>query len=108
MNTEYDFFDMGIRYATEGLVSLKKCAAEIGEKFGENAKLEFESGIASTIPTYSSFQQYDVSKIQMETASTDFGVPNQRNNSYFGTSGISNKFKTDSASEIYNEPPKKR
>ena len=41
---------MGSRYATEGIVNLKNMAEEIGQKYGENAKTEFEAGICLAIP----------------------------------------------------------
>lgn len=72
MNTEYDFFNMGVRHATEGLLHLKKVAKEIGEKYGEDAKLEFESGIAITIPTYAQSMQNEMNK--------DFKVDDKINN----------------------------
>lgn len=60
MDREYDFFGMGVRHATEGLLHLKKVAKEIGEKYGMDAKLEFESGIATTIPTYAQVMQNEI------------------------------------------------
>ena len=106
MNNEYDFFDMGIRRAKEGLINLKKMAEEIGRQFGENAKLEFESGIASAVPTYSDFQRNDILERELSATSTKFGVSNTRNNSYFGNSGISNQY--NNSDGRYNEPSRRK
>lgn len=110
MSNEYDFFDMGVRRANEGLINLKMMAKEIGEKYGLDAKLQFEAGIAMTIPAYSKISQVDVSQKEIVNgATTNMGVPNLRNNSYFGGHGTSHQYKkiTDEVS-VYNDPQGKR
>ena len=39
---------MGIRYANESLENLTKLAEQIDKKYGVDARIEFESGIAMT------------------------------------------------------------
>jgi len=101
----YDFYGMGIRYANEGLMNLKKVAEEIGQRYGTNAQLEFETGIAMTIPTYSQIVQSEITPKEMESGKSEIGMPNTRNNSYFGGSGTSTQYinKAD-GTQIYNEP----
>lgn len=89
INEEYDFYMIGRRRALEFAVNLKKQAIEIEKKYGEQAKFEFETGVASVISTYEKitedFKEVDLKSL--EHATTDFGVDNMRNNSYFGTPG---------------------
>lgn len=49
MAEEYDFYEMGKRYTFDILSDLAKKSKEIEEKYGMDAKLQFESGIANSI-----------------------------------------------------------
>ncbi len=86
MNAEYDFYTMGQRYGNDHLFDLKAMAKQIGNKYGLDAKLEFEAGISSIV---SSYQEYTapVSMKDVEHATANYGVESAMNNSYLGSSG---------------------
>ncbi len=67
-NEKYDFYTYGMRVAKDMYTNIKKTADEIGEKYGEQAKLEFESGIAASIPTYSTYFSNQKSEIKEDIA----------------------------------------
>ena len=69
-NEKYDFYTYGMRVAKDMYTNVKKIANEIGEKYGEQAKLEFESGIASAIPTYSTYFNNQKSEIKDDVVHT--------------------------------------
>ena len=113
-NEQYDFYLIGRRRASDFSGDLKRQAKEIGEIYGEQARLEFESGLASIIPAYGSVSSYETSGIKkvqegisssedlvIENAETDYGVENTRNNSYFGTKGTGVQVNSDGK---FNEP----
>lgn len=105
MEKSYDFYGMGMRYAKESLVNLKNMAQNIGKQYGRDAKMEFESGIAMTIPSYSNFMANPILKNEIENnATTDLGLKNTRNNSYFGTQGTGVQFLRENK---YNDPKKR-
>lgn len=71
-NEKYDFYTYGMRAAKDIYTNIKQTAAEIGEKYGEQAKLEFESGIAAVIPTYATyFNNTKEPEIKGETLHTE-------------------------------------
>lgn len=108
MSKEYDFYGMGMRYANEGLMNLRKVAEEIGQRYGADAQLEFETGIAMTIPAYTHVVHTEATPKEMEAGTVDIGVPNTRNNSYFGTSGTGIQYKSKAdGTQVYNEPKSK-
>ena len=47
-----DFMSYGMRVAKEHLLNIEKLSNEIKEKYGEQAQLEFDSGVAMAIPSY--------------------------------------------------------
>ena len=49
MNNRYDFYGYGVKVAAKSNKEIEKIANEISEKYGEDAKEEFEIGIAATI-----------------------------------------------------------
>ena len=49
---EYDFFGMGIRHAAMYIENLKETEESIRINFGEDAALQFSSGVATHIPAY--------------------------------------------------------
>lgn len=95
MSTEYDFYTMGIRYAKDQIVNLKEMAKKIGEQYGADAKMEFESGICMTIPSYKAFQEIEefskfdgrISKNHAEKATVNYEARGI-NNSYLGGHGV--------------------
>lgn len=108
LNSDYDFYGMGVRVAHDVTCSLNSLATRIGEIYGEDARLNFEAGIASSIPSYSSMNvNSKVLDNEIEKATTHFSVDNTRNNSYFGESGTSFQFKLMPNGEVrYNDPHK--
>ena len=55
MEEKYDFFTMGINAVKDEIEVLRRKADEIEEIYGEDARLEFEAGFASIIPSYMIF-----------------------------------------------------
>ena len=100
---EYDFYAMGIRHAREKLNDLNKMAEAIGNTYGEDARMEFEMGIAVSIPVYSSRVSKDLTVEDIEKSSNVYGVPNERNNSYFGGIGTRHQFIERDGKITYNE-----
>ena len=104
MAEEYDFYDLGQRYATETLDVIKRKADEYGKNFGAAAKRSFELGIISLIPQYAKvYPLYDEEDLKATGGSINFGVPELRNNSYFGGTGVG--VQHDSSGH-YNDPEK--
>ena len=95
-NNEVDFYLVGQRHAKDGLAALKKMAKEYEERYGAQAREDFETGIASVIPQYANFFIASSELEQMVTpegATTNYGVDNTRNNSYFGGTGTGVQYK---------------
>ena len=102
---EYDFYTMGIRYANDQLVNLNKIAEKLGQQYGVDAQLEFESGIASVFPQYKNVNVANLDHVDLDNATVNFGVEGKRNNSYFDRKGTSNQFKIKSSGmKEYIEP----
>ena len=87
MEEKYDFFLIGQKHANDELLNIRKTAAEYGQKYGKQAKVDFELGIASVIPSYSNDLDNAVENIDNLSGTNDYGIPNTRNNSYFGGTG---------------------
>ncbi len=109
---EYDFFTMGFRDAKNSMESCYQRAVKIEEQYGADARMEYEVGIALTIPQYERFSVCkEETKKNTENATKNFGVDNTRNNSYFGSTGTSKQYVTGpDGMPMYNEPnmePKK-
>lgn len=103
---EYDFYAVGQRHAADSVIELKKIAEIYEKDFGRAAKEQFELGVASIYPTYSSFiVSTRVTVKDAEAATLNYGENNKRNNSYFNGTGTSNRFKEDGS---YNEPSMRR
>lgn len=101
MSNEYDFYAMGIRYAEERLIDLKEKADNIGKDYGINAKMEFEAGICSAIPVFSSVMSEPVSDKEVENATNQYGVAGKMNLSYLDGIGTGNQI----LSNEHNETP---
>ena len=98
-NYEYDFYSYGLRIAKDMYSNNKKLAQEIGEKYGEDAKLEFECGfsIGANRQSFVDIEEYTVNqlkngKVLHSSLDTD---DNSRNNSYFDINGTSKKYDID-------------
>jgi len=100
---EYDFYTMGIRHGREKLNDLNKMAEAIEKAYGENARMEFEMGIAVSIPVYSNSVLKNLTIEDIEKSSSVYGMPNERNNSYFGGIGTSHQFIEKDGKIVYNE-----
>jgi len=110
MNNEeqYDFFAIGQRHARDSFVELRKIAESYEKNYGPQARADFELGIASVFPQYSNFSiGSDDENIKTDGATTNFGIPNSRNNSYFGGAGTSRQFIEVNGKKEYNNPDKK-
>lgn len=94
MEQEFDFLTLG-KVKVHELLSkeLKEYANFIEQNFGENAKMEFEAGVAMSIPQYAQTWNEKIEKDQLKIS---FGKiitdDNKINNSYFGQEGISEKY----------------
>ena len=111
MNNEeqYDFFLVGQRHARDGVEALRKMAASYEKTFGAQAREDFELGIASVIPQYSNFfaKISEEEEIRTDGATTNYGVENTRNNSYFGGTGVGKQFvEVRPNVREYNDPQK--
>ena len=89
---EFNFYGLGKKYATEILEKMAKRGTEVKNKFGEDAQLDFEAGIISTISDY----EY--------VSDQSFNGSNERtikrnNNSHFGGYGI---ITNNNISVVYN------
>ena len=63
---EYDFYAMGICYVNEHLKTLKQKAKLIERMYGTNARLEFESGIANSIPVYETWPEPNIDMSEID------------------------------------------
>ena len=91
---EYDFIEMGKRCAIERMENLVAMADKIESEYGQDARLEFESGIALVVPVYSHtmFANKKIARGEIEQgASKIFGVSNLINNSYLSEDGYGSK-----------------
>ena len=61
-NKQYDFMSYGMRKAKEGFADLEKTAQSILEQYGEQAKMEFEAGVAMAIPTWAKVKYSSTAK----------------------------------------------
>lgn len=107
---QYDFFLVGQRHARDGIEALRKMAASYEKNFGAQAREDFELGIASVIPQYSNFfaKASEKEEIRTDGATTNYGVENTRNNSYFGGTGVGKQFvEVRPNVREYNDPEKK-
>ena len=98
----YDFLSMGTRYAKETIFLISKKAQEIEDNFGYDARMEFEVGVACVIPQYKTSKSDEFNGVVHGTK--DFGIPNTRNNSYFGIKGTGVQYQNGT----YNKPNKMR
>ncbi len=103
----YDFYSYGMRIAGDIYSNGAKLAQEVEEKYGEDARLEFECGfnIGMTKSSFNSIESFTVDslnsgKVLHGKTSED---NNFRNNSYFGTKGVSSKYDSEGR---YNPPGK--
>lgn len=103
----YDFYAYGIRVANDVFENSKKIADSIKKEYGEDAKLQFECGFSIQLEKNSINQ---IEKINLKSKDTSLGSniitkEDYRNNSYFGTEGISKKV---DAEGNYQEPKIKK
>ena len=111
MEEEKNFFLSGQNLAKEKMTDLYVALESVKNIFGEKAAEEFEIGFLSTISEYQFTNKDDLEDVDITKLSgtTKFGMPNLRNNSYFGGVGISKQYIVDdSGREIYNEPTIKK
>ncbi len=106
MNENYDFFDIGQRYAEEGMQALQKKAKEFEKTVGKEARRAVEMGVISMIPQYA--RLYNGEKnlegdVQHIHGTKDFGKENARNNSYFKGNGVGTQY---TSAGKYNDPEK--
>lgn len=111
MKNKMNFYQLGKRYANEEFNEMTKKIQEVGELFGKDAQMEFEAGILSTINDYEFVNDDNIDDIDINGLSgrTDIGIPNERNNSYFGGVGTSKQFITDPyGNKKFNEPKRRK
>lgn len=107
-NKKIDFYEYGKKMANEFYDIQKGKAKEIEEKYGRAARRDFEIGIMEMMDIRSKdFINADLNEMFDENISghkieTD---DHERNNSYFGGTGVSINLDKDG---FYNEPGKSR
>ena len=90
---EFNFYGLGKKYATEILEKMAKRGTEVKNKFGEDAQLDFEAGIISTISDYEYVSEQSFS-------GNNERLIRRNNNSHFGGYGI---ITNSNSSIVYNE-----
>ena len=100
-NKEINFFNLGIRRTEDIYCDLNKLAEKIEEEYGKDARLEYECGVSVAMGerAMGNMEKIMVEKDIIHTRNEQ--MPNYRNNSYFGTEGISKQINEDGK---YNEP----
>ena len=63
---QYDFMSYGMRKAKEGFTDLEKTAQNILEQYGEQAKMEFEAGVAMAIPQWAAVKHSSSAKDEIQ------------------------------------------
>ena len=94
---EYDFIETGRRFAQKKVEEYLKMAALINEEYGPEALRDFEMG--SLIPFQENIYSENDPIISIH-GTKDYGIPNLRNNSYFGRKGVSFQY----IDGEYNDP----
>lgn len=98
----YDFFVMGSRIAKEESENFKRMAEKIEEQYGPDARLEYECGYSVTVGKNSMISiEESIPKLRKTVQNNIDTEEDWRNNSYFGTLGVSKKTDIDGH---YNEP----
>lgn len=88
----YDFFTMGIRIAKEERENFARMAGKIEEQYGPDARLEYECGYSITVGKNSMLSmENNFLKIRTISGRNLDIDHNLRNNSYFGTRGVSRR-----------------
>ena len=93
-NNSYDFYTYGMRTATDMYANSKKIADNIEEKYGKDARLEFECGISIELnkESFKNIEEFVLNFKDEAMGSNIITADNLRNNSYFDTVGISEKY----------------
>lgn len=107
MDYGFDFVEMGMRYADEKFREITRRAKDIEEEYGETARVEFEKGVSQARGIYFEDDTSEISVESLFEATDNIGVPNLRNNSYFGRPGVSSKYVMDGGMPVYADPEKK-
>ena len=94
---EYDFIETGRRFAQKKVDEYQQMAAFIEKEYGPEALRDFEMG--SLLPFQDNIFQEQNPHFSIH-GTMNFGVPNLRNNSYFGRTGISFQY----IDGVYNDP----
>ncbi len=80
-NNEYDFCSMGFRDAKMSMENCYNRAIQIEKQYGVNARMEYEVGIAMTIPQYDRFKSAKdlIAKINSKESKNLDGDDDHRN-----------------------------
>ena len=107
MKEQYDFFAIGKKHFIDDTETIRKMAMEYQLKFGRKAREEFESGVYSQMSQYANAPELRTGSAEEalgQGGSNNYGVPNTRNNSYFGGRGTGVQYQTRNGIEYFNEP----
>lgn len=99
-----DFYGLGQRKANDVYENALKIAEEIEKVYGSDARLQYECGIVVSMEKRTSENIENIIK-QGVICPVKNTAEDLRNNSYFGTPGVSNKYNTDGT---YHEPGQRR
>ena len=109
-NKEFDFFAMGERAARDVYADSRRIAKELEEKYGEQARLEYECGLSLTMTKEATiFMEENIKAIvqsatEKPISSVYLREEDRRNNSYFDQQGTSNQYIDTPSGRKYNEP----
>ncbi len=89
---EIDFYKYGARVVSEGRLNPRKVAVAVGEKYGANARLEFEVGVSLARAAFEkSVVNEDIPDVKKGIKTVNERSDYERNNSYFGYPGTSQR-----------------
>lgn len=100
-----DFYNLGKKDVNDIYIVVERRRKEIEEKYGKDAATQYSLGVAAEIGRFSKMDIKEVNIDHDVHATTDYGVQNTRNNSYFGGVGTDTQYTQDGE---YKEPSSMR
>lgn len=98
---KFDFYNLGKKDVNDIYIAVESRMKEIEEKYGKDAAVQYSLGVAAEMGRFSKMKIEETKMNYDVHATTDFGVENTRNNSYFGGVGTDVQYDQDGE---YREP----